>query len=62
MVSSAIWAAVVIYALVRGEIAYRDWLRHQSPLNEKQYKELTEELSSLKNQVTKLSINQGFLE
>lgn len=58
MFSSAIWAAVVLYLLWRAEVLGKTWLSKKDPLNKIQYRELSEKLDSLQNQVNSLNIQR----
>ncbi len=58
MISSAIWAGVVLYFLWRSERLGKEWLEKQKPLNKLQYDELNEKLTTLQMQVNSLSIQR----
>lgn len=71
MYESAIWAGVIIYLLVRLEVNFRRWLKHQEPLNQKQYKDLAKELANqvkvlddkiqdLQGQINQVAVHKEF--
>lgn len=71
MYESAIWASVLVYLLVRVEINFRRWLKHQEPLNQKQYNDLMRDLAShvkvlddriqdLQGQINQVAVHKEF--
>lgn len=57
MAESIIWASLILYLLWRLEVNYRNWVKNQEPLADKQYKELKDRIDQLQSHVNGLIIN-----
>ena len=60
MYNALIWAGVVIYFLVRAELAFKAWLRHQEPLQLQHYNKLVARLDDLQNQLNGLAVRKEY--
>lgn len=57
---SIIWALVVLYLLWRLEVLYKDWLKKQQSLSDKQLEDLTKKLADLQGQINSLAIQKDY--
>lgn len=60
VLSSTIWAGVVVLLILRIEKNYRDWVASKTPLAKQQYDEFTARLDDLQNQINAVAMRKEF--
>lgn len=60
VLSSAIWAGVVVLIVLKLEKNYRLWVKSKSPLASQQYQEFYARLDDLQNQINSVAVRKEF--